>query len=147
MPRLPKDRRGLHETLDHYLQRLDIERKKRLHQSYRYQMGLFLAGFDWNYFCTYTFETPMSEATAVHLLNEHLLCCGQSCYAYFSVELNRTHIHALVHCPDLPLKNVWPFGWFDISPYDRSRGAVFYVNKSQSFEWHWFGTTKREHMC
>ncbi len=61
-------------------------------------------------------------------------------------EDGRVHIHALIgNARDLLMKDHWMFGWFDLKPYDRARGAAWYVAKSKSLQWDWFGSRKVSH--
>lgn len=112
----------------------------------RIALGEWLQGFPWDCWCTWTFDArfgvdgPSPGRCLYHTRRwiEHLP--GPPCAYFIAVERGfggRVHSHGLLRLPDPPTprrKDLWR-SWFErygrnrVLPYDRERGAAYYIAK------------------
>lgn len=157
VPPYPKESRGKHESLSHFLERLEQRRWSWEKSQPTELYGAFLEElscrypFDW--FGTFTFSEPVSPATAHYWFRRYLAWAKglTEPYAFRADEYGpgggRLHLHALVgnvahlapYCGEsLPPRqwgcsccwlHRWPCGYARILPYDPTKGARYYVAK------------------
>ena len=110
--------------------------------------GTWLSKYPWQLWCTLTFRYAPSSASALRSyrrwLNRSGLWLGGLPYSFVGTEegrlFGRVHLHALIgvgRCNDsLQIDREWLWStWYQsygralILPYDRSKGASFYISK------------------
>ena len=100
---------------------------------------MFLAGFGWSHFCTFT-APPAVEARLVPSLSQtvrRLERVAQGPVRWFWVRERGSggtpHLHVLLSGTDKVscqrIRKAWKLGHSDVSPYDPSKGGVFYLTK------------------
>lgn len=104
---------------------------------WREALGAFLSTFHWELYVTPTFRDPVSYAQARRAVGGWMSGFGRDAYAYIAYEKGwgggRTHAHALLGGLTSPTDGfyarLWPAGQIQVSCFDPTRGACWYVAK------------------
>jgi hypothetical protein len=136
--RYPADRRGQHETLEHYLTRLESVRNNFLQSKPERQLSQFITTFKWRYFATFEFNLPFISIQAAEPILRSFFNRHRYLYSYYTVEFSpMLHCHALITSSDL---DRWPYGVSDIDPVTEPNGAAYYIRQHYQAEWNLYGT-------
>jgi hypothetical protein len=111
----------------------------------RENWGVFLSMFRWSYFATFTAKQRITERHMRHEFAQWIRRqerVSQGPVHWFAVVEydaigEQPHIHALVAAPPslsaVEAERSWHFGRAQVLPYDRQRGAAYYLPKT--FGW------------
>lgn len=152
MPAYPKGQRGKNESPNHYFQRLDEAKKNAVkYQSSATQAdyGDLIARYQEHYkfFLSASFKYKPSLAKSYSLANsfvQRTLDFTPVAFGFYSIEdgIDRRNVHMLIG--RIAERPVWPFGYFDCEEFDPTLGASYYVTKSTSRDFVFFGGWPKE---
>lgn len=103
------------------------------------EWGEWLKPRDWRWFCTMHFRYQVSVYSAKKCTSNFIKSISDNVDYYFAIERSRygeqMHVHILLGCvvgfdaSDIRKEWVKRYGYSRILPYDKKRGAVYYVSK------------------
>ena len=108
-------------------------------------MAEWLNTFPWNFVGHYTFMNSYSIDGATKAFQDYLWQYPP-CFSYFSVEeqpRGHVHVHALIGRVENMNVLPWGLGWYEFTPFDKNKGAAWYVSKCPQ-EWQLFGGFPKE---